>query len=106
MFYDTYNSTAISLEVAFSKLYVIAHQEAILNTIQWVNNLQNQILLLLNEYKGNSSNEQKLESVKHRKNSTSSNTSTYDTRRKKLKTKSSLTAIIEDQLSDTSKYSV
>ncbi len=83
----------------------MAHQEAILSTIQWINNIQSDVLRLVSEHRPDLTPvELKLDTAKRRKNSSSSNASIYDVRRKKLKTKSRLTAILEDQLSDTSKY--
>lgn len=88
----------------FTKLYIVAHQEAILNTIEWVNCVHNQVMSLISQgSKAAPTAENKSEHVKRRKTSSVSNASTYDPQRKKLKPKSKLAAIVEDTLSDTSK---
>lgn len=88
----------------FTKLYIVAHQEAILNTLEWVNSVQNQVMTLI--YQGSNTAqiaENKSETVKRRKTSSASNASTYDPHRKRLKPKSKLAAIVEDTLSEISK---
>lgn len=104
VFEKLYNTTAIALEVDFTKLYVVAHQEAILTTIEWVNNLQSHIMGLISARQAEKpqESERKIGTRKPRTASVSSTASGFDTRRKKLKTKTALTAIIEDQLSDMS----
>lgn len=105
MFEKLYNSTAISVEVDFTQLYVLAHQEAILSTIEWFNNLQSHILSLISTHQNKNPQDSKFKQnlQKPRKVSVSSNTSGFVSRRKKFKTKTALTAVIEDHLSDMSK---
>lgn len=84
----------------------MAHQEAIMNTIQWVTDLQNRITNLLSAndpLEKQSQINAKTGPVKRRKSSASSNVSTVEKKSRRLKTKSALAAIVEDQLSDISK---
>lgn len=92
------------MELNFTKLYIVAHQEAILNTLEWVNSVQNQVMSLISQGSNAAqSGENKTETVKRRKTSSASNASNYDPQRKRLKPKSKLAAIVEDTLSETSK---
>jgi len=92
------------MSLDFTKLYIVAHQEAILNTIEWVNSVQNRVTTLIaQESNVSQANENKPETVRRRKTSSVSNASTFETHRKKLRTKSKLAAIVEDHLSETSK---
>lgn len=106
VFKDLYHSTAIAFHADFTKLYAMAHQEAIMTTVEWVTDLQTRIVTLLSASSGAASRGQlapKADAAKRRKNSASSNVSTLEKKSKKLKTKSTLSAIVEDQLSDISK---
>lgn len=92
------------MSLDFTKLYIVAHQEAILNTIEWVNSVQNRVMTLIAQGSNVSqANENKPETVRRRKTSSVSNASTFETHRKKLRTKSKLAAIVEDHLSEISK---
>lgn len=133
VFEKIYNSTAVKLAVEFTKLYAIAHQDAIMDTIRWIGDLQTRIFNILstagaaqNTYADNddgvaiaASNSAsqtrshysagKLAAAaaaasKRRKGSAGSAASlAVEKKCRKLKTKSALAAIVEDQLSDMSK---
>lgn len=105
MFADLYQSTAITLHADFTKLYVMAHLEAILNTIQWATALQHEVMGLITARTQQETQPPtvKPSTTKRRKSSVGSNLSALDTRPKRLKTKSTLAAIVEDQLSEMSK---
>ena len=104
MFKTAYQSTAISVEIDFTKLCIIAHLEAILNTLQWANNVRNHILHSLASCKGQQLQPAPSAMQRRRESSISSTASMMgDVRRGKRKTKSALSAIIEDQLSVPSK---